>query len=36
MGKHINKLGHTFSDLDIVVIEQMGMASAALRKNRES
>ena len=34
--KHFNELGSTSRDLTIVVIKQMGTASAAHRKNQES
>ena len=36
VGKHFNDPGHTFGDLTIMAIEQMGKARATRRKNQES
>ena len=36
VGRHFNEPGHMFGDLTIMVIKQMGTASAARRKSRES
>ena len=36
VGMHFNTSGHTFDDLTIMIIEQMRVANATHRKNRES